>query len=69
VAPAGNTRGAYELASSIGVSLCNASAISRWVRQVERLERERANEELPTRSGARDAGGERAIEDARKRAS
>ena len=69
VAPAGYTRGAYELASSTGVSLCDANSIGRWIRQVDRLERERANEEQPTRSGARDAGGERAIEDARKRAS
>ncbi len=66
VAPAGYTRGAYELAGSTGVSLHDASSIGRWIRQVDRLERERANEEQPTRS---DAGGERAIEEARKRAS
>ncbi len=69
VAPAGYTRGARELAGSTGVSLRDAGSIRRWIRQVDRLERERANEEQPTRSGARDAGGERAIEEARKRAS
>ena len=66
VAPAGYTRGAYELASSTGVSLYDASSIGRWIRQVDRLEKERANEGRPTRP---DAGDERAVEDARKRAS
>jgi hypothetical protein len=66
VAPAGYTRGAYELASSTGVILHDASSIGRWIRQVDELEKKRANEGQPTRS---DAGDERAVEEARKRAS
>jgi restriction system protein len=72
VAPAGYTRGAYELASSTGVSLYNADSIGQWIRQVDKLEkkRERANEgqPQPTRSDARDAADVEAIEVARKRA-
>jgi HJR/Mrr/RecB family endonuclease len=67
VAPAGYTRGAYELASSTGVSLYDANSIRRWIRKVDRLEKERANEGRPPRSDA--AGDERAIEEARRRAS
>ena len=66
VAPAGYTRGAYELASSTGVSLHDASSIGWWIRQVDKLEKKRANEGRPARS---DAGDERAVEEARKRAS
>jgi restriction system protein len=66
VAPAGYTRGAYELASSTGVSLYDASSIGQWIRQVDRLEKERAKEGRPTRP---DAGGGGAIEEARGRAS
>jgi restriction system protein len=66
VAPAGYTRGAYELASSTGVSLHDASSIGRWIRQVDKLEKKRANEGRPARS---DTGDERAVEEARKRAS
>jgi restriction system protein len=57
VAPAGYTRAAHELAESTGVSLYDASSIGRWIRQVDKIEkqRERANEE--------------ALEEARKRAS
>jgi restriction system protein len=66
VAPAGYTRGAHELASSTGVSLYDASSIGQWIRQVDKLEKKRANEGQPTRP---DAGDERAIEEARKRAS
>ena len=61
VAPLGYTRGAHELAQSTGVSLYDASSIGQWIRQVDRLERERAN--------AGDAADREAIEEARKRAS
>ena len=66
VAPAGYTRGARELAGSTGVSLHDAGSITRWIRQVERLERERANEAQAARSVA---GNEGATEDAHRRAS
>jgi restriction system protein len=69
VAPAGYTRGAYELASSTGVSLHDASSIGQWIRQVDELEKKRANEGRAPRSDAGDAGNERAIEEARKGAS
>ncbi|MDP8949661.1 MAG: restriction endonuclease, partial [Actinomycetota bacterium] len=39
VAPAGYTRGAYELARSTGVSLHDANSISQWIRQVDKLEK------------------------------
>jgi HJR/Mrr/RecB family endonuclease len=71
VAPLGYTRGAHELAESTGVSLYDAGSIGRWIRQVDRLEkqRERANERQPTQSDAGDAADREAIEEARKRAS
>jgi restriction system protein len=69
VAPAGYTRGAYELASSTGVSLHDANSIGQWIRQVDKLEKKRANEGRPARSDARDAGNEDAVGEARKRAS
>jgi restriction system protein len=70
VAPAGYTRGAYELARSTGVSLHDASSIRQWIRQVDKLEkkRERANEGQPQPTPS-DAANEEAIEEARKRAS
>jgi restriction system protein len=70
VAPAGYTRGAYELARSTGVSLHDASSIGQWIRQVDKLEkkRERANEGQPQPTPS-DAANEEAIEEARKRAS
>jgi restriction system protein len=61
VAPLGYTRGAHELAQSTGVSLYDADSIGQWIRQVDRLERERAN--------AGDVANSEAIEEARKRAS
>jgi restriction system protein len=61
VAPLGYTRGAHELAQSTGISLYDADSIGQWIRQVDRLERERAN--------AGDAADREAIEEARKRAS
>jgi Restriction endonuclease len=66
VAPVSYTRGAHELASSTGVSLHDASSIGQSIRQVDKLEKKRANEGQPTQP---DAGDERAIEEARKRAS
>ena len=71
VAPAGFTAGAYELASSTGVTLHDANSIGQWIRQVDKLEkkRARANEGQPTRANATDAANEEAISEARKRAS
>jgi hypothetical protein len=72
VAPAGYTRGAYELARSTGVSLHDATSVGQWIRQVDKLEkkRDRANERQPqpARSNAGSALNEKAIEEARKRA-
>jgi restriction system protein len=48
VAPAGYTRGAIDLARSTEVSLFDADSIHRWIKRVDKLEKERANE---TKSG------------------
>ena len=69
MAPAGFTRGTHELARSTGVSLHDANSIGQWIRQVDKLEKKRANEGRPARSDARDAGNEDAVGEARKRAS
>jgi len=61
VAPAGFTRAAYELAESTGVSLYDASSIGEWIRQVDKIEKQR--------EGAKEEAIEEAIEEARKRAS
>jgi len=45
VAPAGYTKGAHELAQSVGVSLLDARAIQAWIRQVDEKERNQANSE------------------------
>ena len=50
VAPAGYTRGARALANSTGVSLHDADAIRRWIKTVDTIERQRADE-TPTRTG------------------
>ena len=39
VAPAGFTKGAVELARSVGVSLYDAPALREWIRQIDRRER------------------------------
>jgi hypothetical protein len=44
VAPAGYTRGAMALASSTGVSLCDADTIHQWIRKADKLEHERTSE-------------------------
>jgi hypothetical protein len=44
VAPAGYTRGAMALASSTGVSLCDADTIHQWIRKADKLEQERTSE-------------------------
>lgn len=44
VAPAGYTRGALALAKSTGVSLYDANTIRQWIKQVDKLEQEHANE-------------------------
>jgi restriction system protein len=41
VAPAGYTKGAFELARSVGVSLYDADAIRTWIRRVDQTEKER----------------------------
>jgi HJR/Mrr/RecB family endonuclease len=50
VAPAGYTRGARALANSTGVSLHNADTIRRWIKTVDNIERQHADEN-PTRTG------------------
>lgn len=73
VAPAGYTRGAYELAGSTGVSLHDASSIRQWIRQVDKLEkkRERADNkgQLRRANATTHSANEEAIAEARKRAS
>ena len=41
VAPAGYTKGAFELARSVGVSLFDANAIRGWIKKVDAAEKER----------------------------
>ena len=41
VAPAGYTSGAHELARSTGVSLFDAGAVRRWIKQVDEIEKKR----------------------------
>jgi restriction system protein len=69
VAPLGYTRGAFELARSTGVSLFDASSVGGWIREVDRLEKERAEQAAPPRPGAGDGADERAVREARRRAS
>ena len=74
VASAGYTKGARELARSTGVSLYDADAIRRWIKKVDKLERDRArtgerkqeNGRSRSGSGPTPMGG--ATEEARKRA-
>jgi len=73
VAPLGYTKGAHELARSTGVSLLDANSIAQWIRQVDKLEkqREQANQRHPepSRTGTEHGANEEAIREARKRAS
>lgn len=48
VAPEGFTKGAVELARSVGVSLHNAQSLRGWIRQIDRRERKLANLEPRT---------------------
>jgi HJR/Mrr/RecB family endonuclease len=41
VAPAGYTKGAFELARSVGVALYDANTIRTWIRRVDQIEKER----------------------------
>jgi Restriction endonuclease len=50
VAPAGYTSGALALAQSTGVSLYDANTIHRWIKKVDKLEKERASETRPMTS-------------------
>jgi len=43
VAPAGYTKGAHELARSVGVSLYDSQTIRAWIRQIDEKERNQAN--------------------------
>ena len=70
VSPAGYTRGAIELARSTDVLLCDAETVRKWIKNVDRLEKERASE---TESETRplppgDTPVDEAITEARKRA-
>jgi Restriction endonuclease len=47
VAPAGYTKGARDLAKSTGVSLYDADDIRRWIKNVDRVERQLAGEPQP----------------------
>ena len=73
VAPAGYTRGAHELARSTGVSLFAANSIGQWIRQVDKLERQRERAERtqprPSQPDAARGADEEAVREARKRAS
>ncbi len=73
VAPAGYTRGARELARSTGVSLFAANSIGQWIRQVDKLEKERERREQtqpePSQPEATRGADEEAVREARKRAS
>ena len=73
VAPAGYTRGAHELARSTGVSLFAASSIGQWIRQVDKLEKQRKRAERtqpgPSQPDAARGADEEAVREARKRAS
>jgi restriction system protein len=44
VSPAGYTRGAIELARSTEVTLCDAETVRKWIKNVDRSEKERASE-------------------------
>jgi restriction system protein len=72
VAPAGYTKGAHDLARSTGVLLFDANGIRRWIKQVNKLEkeRERANggrSEQPRPDAGRGAD-EQAVKQVRERA-
>jgi restriction system protein len=73
VAPAGYTRGAYELARSTGVALLDANSIGQWIRQVDKLEKQRERAEQtqpePSQPEATRGADEDAVREARKRAS
>jgi restriction system protein len=44
VSPAGHTRGAIELARSTDVTLCDAETVRKWIKNVDRIEKERESE-------------------------
>jgi hypothetical protein len=50
VAPAGYTSGARELAKSTGVALYDANTIRQWIKRVDRLEKQPADETQPQAS-------------------
>ena len=70
VSPAGYTRGAIELARSTDVTLCDAETVRKWIKNVDRSEKERASEaESETRPAfPNNTPVNEAITEARKRA-
>jgi HJR/Mrr/RecB family endonuclease len=69
VAPAGYTRGAIELARSTDVSLCDAETVRQWIKNVDRLEKQRASEtESEAPPAPDDTPINEAITEARRRA-
>ena len=73
VAPLGFTKGAHELARSTGVSLFDANSIGQWIRQVDKLEKQRepANQRhpAPPQPDFEDDANEEVLREARNRAS
>jgi len=65
VAPGGYTRGAIALARSTGVALYDADSVRQWIRQVDKLEEERASQ---SEISHENAPIKREIAEARKRA-
>lgn len=47
VAPAGYTKGAHQLARSVGVRLFDANSIRQWIRQIDEAERETQKQAAP----------------------
>lgn len=51
VAPSGYTKGAFELARSVGVALFDGDSVRQWIKQVDKVERERERA-IETRTSA-----------------
>ncbi len=68
VSPAGHTRGAIELARSTDVTLCDAETVRKWIKNVDRIEKERASETDSETAPPINTPVNEAITEARKRA-
>jgi restriction system protein len=68
VSPAGHTRGAIELARSTDVTLCDAETVRKWIKNVDRIEKERASETDSETAPPNNTPVNEAITEARKRA-